>query len=45
LHLDPGAKFSFGQDLVAANLKLGFRRAALSNKGEAAIGMQRSEER
>ncbi len=44
LHLDPGAKFSFGQDLGATNLKLGFLRIERSNKGEATAAMQWSKE-
>jgi hypothetical protein len=43
-HLDPGAKLSFGQDLAATDLKLGFRRMERSNKGEASTAMQRSQE-
>ncbi len=43
-HLDPGAKLSFGQDLAATDLKLGFRRMERSNKGEATSAMQRSQE-
>jgi hypothetical protein len=44
LHLDPGAEFSFGQDLAATNLKLGFRRTERSNNGEATAAMQWSKE-
>jgi len=44
LHLDPGAKFCFDQDLAATDLKLGFRRMERSNKGEATPAMQWSKE-
>ena len=44
LHLNPGAKFSFGQDLTATNLKLGIRRTERSNRDEATAAMQWSKE-